>query len=476
MTRFPPARAPGHEGVDRLREVVEVLKQLRVGSHRVADRRLEVGTIASYQERGGNGPSSLVSSGTGSTSRAGSPPRSPWREAGKATSAARWGATVRCAGPFQMALPSSTTRQILSSSTPPNRRSIEASKRKCRGGTCGSAQLNAPSQCVPVTASGVVPSTRFCVRRSTHSSRCTLCRTSDGALDVLPRGETASVGAVRRSSVRALPSLRTRRTAAGHPPDDLAAPADIAAHLRERRAADPAARAGLRIGGGARSAPSPASRRRRVARCATPTRLDGGPAGVAGSRYVRVGARQRGAARRGVRAARTHRPGALRSRGRARDLAARHRRPGGAPAAPRSRLGAHAALRRRALDPAGARCGADRERGLLAGDRRAARRARPAAHSGVARDAAAGAVDAVLLLEDQRFFEHHGVDPWRIGGAALANLRAGGIEQGGSTITQQLVRTVALSRERTLLRKLREAAGACCSTRASTSRRCSARI
>jgi len=69
-------------------------------------------------------------------------------------------------------------------------------------------------------------------------------------------------------------------------------------------------------------------------------------------------------------------------------------------------------------------------------------------------------VDAVLLLEDQRFFEHPGVDPWRIGGAALANLRAAGIVEGGSTITQQLVRTVALSRTRTLTRKLREAAGA----------------
>ncbi len=69
-------------------------------------------------------------------------------------------------------------------------------------------------------------------------------------------------------------------------------------------------------------------------------------------------------------------------------------------------------------------------------------------------------VDAVLLLEDQRFFEHPGVDPWRIGGAALANLRAAGIAEGGSTITQQLVRTVALSRARTLTRKLREAAGA----------------
>jgi penicillin-binding protein 1B len=69
-------------------------------------------------------------------------------------------------------------------------------------------------------------------------------------------------------------------------------------------------------------------------------------------------------------------------------------------------------------------------------------------------------VAAVMLLEDRRFFEHPGLDPWRIGGAAIANLRAAGIAEGGSTITQQLVRTVALSRARTLTRKLREAAGA----------------
>lgn len=69
-------------------------------------------------------------------------------------------------------------------------------------------------------------------------------------------------------------------------------------------------------------------------------------------------------------------------------------------------------------------------------------------------------VDAVLLLEDQRFFEHAGIDLWRVGGAALANLRAAGIAQGGSTITQQLVRTVALSRAQSFVRKVREAAGA----------------
>jgi len=66
-------------------------------------------------------------------------------------------------------------------------------------------------------------------------------------------------------------------------------------------------------------------------------------------------------------------------------------------------------------------------------------------------------VDAVLLVEDRRFFEHSGIDPRRIAGAALANLRAGRIREGGSTVTQQLVKNLYLTRERTFSRKLREA-------------------
>jgi penicillin-binding protein 1A len=52
---------------------------------------------------------------------------------------------------------------------------------------------------------------------------------------------------------------------------------------------------------------------------------------------------------------------------------------------------------------------------------------------------------AVLAIEDERFFKHHGIDPWRIGGAALANLKHGQIVQGGSTITQQLARKTFLN-------------------------------
>ena len=67
-------------------------------------------------------------------------------------------------------------------------------------------------------------------------------------------------------------------------------------------------------------------------------------------------------------------------------------------------------------------------------------------------------VGAVLAVEDQRFYSHHGLDLKRIGGALLANLRAGAITQGGSTVTQQLAKNLFLSARRTPLRKLREAA------------------
>jgi len=64
---------------------------------------------------------------------------------------------------------------------------------------------------------------------------------------------------------------------------------------------------------------------------------------------------------------------------------------------------------------------------------------------------------AIYAVEDRRFEEHHGIDPRRIVGAMLANLRAGGIRQGGSTLTQQLVKNFFLTPERTLRRKLTEA-------------------
>lgn len=68
--------------------------------------------------------------------------------------------------------------------------------------------------------------------------------------------------------------------------------------------------------------------------------------------------------------------------------------------------------------------------------------------------------DAVMAIEDARFETHHGVDPIRIVGALLANIRAGRIEQGGSTITQQLVKLSVFStdfQDQTLERKAQEA-------------------
>ena len=66
-------------------------------------------------------------------------------------------------------------------------------------------------------------------------------------------------------------------------------------------------------------------------------------------------------------------------------------------------------------------------------------------------------VDAVLAAEDHRFFEHGGLDVRALVRAAWANLRAGRVKEGGSTITQQLVKVRLLSPHRTVFRKVREA-------------------
>ncbi len=66
-------------------------------------------------------------------------------------------------------------------------------------------------------------------------------------------------------------------------------------------------------------------------------------------------------------------------------------------------------------------------------------------------------VRAVLAAEDHRFFEHGGVELRAIARAAWSNLRAGRVTQGGSSITQQLVKMRLLTPRRTLWRKLREA-------------------
>jgi len=65
-------------------------------------------------------------------------------------------------------------------------------------------------------------------------------------------------------------------------------------------------------------------------------------------------------------------------------------------------------------------------------------------------------VDAVIAVEDRRFYTHWGLDPSGLARAALANLRAGRTAQGGSTLTQQLAKNLFLSTDRTLSRKVEE--------------------
>jgi penicillin-binding protein 1A len=65
-------------------------------------------------------------------------------------------------------------------------------------------------------------------------------------------------------------------------------------------------------------------------------------------------------------------------------------------------------------------------------------------------------IDAVLAVEDAEFYDHNGVNHQAILRAAVRNVAAGGIEQGGSTITQQYVKVALLDPEQTLQRKMHE--------------------
>ncbi len=66
-------------------------------------------------------------------------------------------------------------------------------------------------------------------------------------------------------------------------------------------------------------------------------------------------------------------------------------------------------------------------------------------------------IKMLLLIEDRRFFTHWGVDPLSIARALLVNLYSGQATQGGSTLTQQLVKNLFLTQDKTLVRKVNEA-------------------
>ena len=72
-------------------------------------------------------------------------------------------------------------------------------------------------------------------------------------------------------------------------------------------------------------------------------------------------------------------------------------------------------------------------------------------------DAPATLIQGLIALEDRAFYQHHGLDPRALARALWADLRAGRLVQGGSTLTQQLVKNFFLSNQRSLWRKFNEA-------------------
>ena len=66
-------------------------------------------------------------------------------------------------------------------------------------------------------------------------------------------------------------------------------------------------------------------------------------------------------------------------------------------------------------------------------------------------------VHAVLATEDRDYYRHGGIDPVGIGRALYQDVRGSGVRQGGSTITQQYVKNVYLTSERSVVRKVKEA-------------------
>ena len=72
-------------------------------------------------------------------------------------------------------------------------------------------------------------------------------------------------------------------------------------------------------------------------------------------------------------------------------------------------------------------------------------------------DIPARIVEGLVAIEDTQFFEHYGVNPDAISRAMIKNIKAGGYVEGASTLTQQLIKMLVLSREKKLIRKVKEA-------------------
>jgi len=66
-------------------------------------------------------------------------------------------------------------------------------------------------------------------------------------------------------------------------------------------------------------------------------------------------------------------------------------------------------------------------------------------------------VNTLVAVEDRAFYDHFGISPRGIARAIMTNIQSGRMAQGGSTLTQQLVKNYFLSNERTLKRKAKEA-------------------
>jgi len=72
-------------------------------------------------------------------------------------------------------------------------------------------------------------------------------------------------------------------------------------------------------------------------------------------------------------------------------------------------------------------------------------------------DIPARIIEALIAIEDTQYFEHHGINPDAISRAMIKNIKAGRYVEGASTLTQQVVKMLVLTREKKLIRKVKEA-------------------